>query len=632
MTIKKRILPALLFSLFAASAPAQAAQFTNVIVFGDSLSDVGYYRGFIVSLGLPTSISSQMGRFTTNPGPVWSELISQFYGINPAPSNAGGSVYAQGGARVALTPGITPTGQAERPVATQITEYLSTHGNAADPNALFTMWAGANDFFVNNSLLTSGAINATQFQSNILGAATAEVQQTARLFQAGAQHVMVVLNFDPTMTPGVATLDATTRAGLQQLAAGYNTTLLTGFASAGLRVIPVDLFSLFNEIRANPTSFGFTNITGFACGSFPPITTTPQALFCVVGQNVATNAQNTFLFADPSGHLTTAGNRVVAQFAESLIEGPYNYAQLAEAPLRSRQLHVQGVADGIANGQAAEVGRWTIFAAGGGGKFDVETTPGTTGVSNKNEAYTVGVTMRTSPGVTLGGAFGQTRVRGSFASDLGGYRARENTWSLFGSLVAGGFYGSAIVSLADIKYTDINRNIVLGAQTRTATANAGGTNTSAFLNAGYDFALGRFLVGPTVSLTSQSVDVNGFDEAGAGSANLRILDQRRRSEVWSAGARASFDLGGWTPWLRVTADKERRDDGRNVTAIPLTVVATNSQYDVPVFGGDTSWVTYMLGIRGSFTRNAGVGVTYYKVAGRSGTSEEGVTATISVRF
>src|SRR5439155_7663585 len=136
----------------------------------------------------------------------------------------------------------------EGSLSTQMTEYLGAHGGAADPNALFSMWAGANDFFVNNSLLTSGAITPAQFQTNVLAAATAEVQQTARLYQAGARYVLVFAGFDGSFTPGIAAADAATRAGVQQLTVGYNTTLFSGLASAGLRVIPVDLFSLFNEI------------------------------------------------------------------------------------------------------------------------------------------------------------------------------------------------------------------------------------------------------------------------------------------------------------------------------------------------------------------------------------------------
>ena len=49
MNIKKRILPAALALLF--SAAASATPFSNVVVFGDSLSDAGYYRPFLASLG-----------------------------------------------------------------------------------------------------------------------------------------------------------------------------------------------------------------------------------------------------------------------------------------------------------------------------------------------------------------------------------------------------------------------------------------------------------------------------------------------------------------------------------------------------------------------------------------------------
>jgi outer membrane lipase/esterase len=634
MKTKKRILSALALSVAAAfgGTEAQAAQFSNVYVFGDSLSDAGYYRGFLASIGVPSALVSQMGRFSTNPGPIWAEIIGQYYGTAITPSNAGGTDYAQGGARVALSPGITPQGQAERPISTQITEYLSTHGNAADPNALYTVWGGANDFFVNSALLQAGQITSAQFQQNLLAAGTAEAQQIGRLFQAGAQHVMLFINFDPAMTPAASTLDAATRAGFTQLAVGVNTTTLVGLASNGLRVIPVDLFSLFNEIRANPTAFGFTNATGFACGPFPPFTQSSSALFCLVGQNVPANAENTLVWADPSGHLTTAANRIVAQFALSLVEGPYNYSALAEAPLRTRTLHVAGVNEGLAAARHSEVGRFNVFAAGGGGDFDVDAGRGNVGVSNSLEAYTVGVTVRPSEAVTLGGAVGQTRARGTFGQGMGGYRTRENTWSLFASMKLGGFYGNGVLSIADIDFADLQRNIVLGAQTRTANASAGGSNSSAFVTAGYDFNLGRLQVGPLVSFTAQDVDVDTFDESGAGSANLRIFGQKRKSEVWSVGARASMDFGRWTPWVRVTADEERRDEARAITAMPLTVAATGSSYDIPAYSVDSSYTTFAVGVRGLITNNVALSASYYNVTGRAGTSEWGAGAVVSVKF
>src|SRR5687767_11940807 len=159
MKSKKRVLPALVFSLFAtfAAPTAEAAQFSGVYVFGDSLSDAGYYRGFLASLGLPAPVVAQLGRFTTNPGPTWAELVSAYYGFTPAPSNVGsGNIFAQGGARVATASASTPPGSAQRPVSVQIDEYLARNGGAADPGALYSVWAGGNDFLQNFQQFSTG--------------------------------------------------------------------------------------------------------------------------------------------------------------------------------------------------------------------------------------------------------------------------------------------------------------------------------------------------------------------------------------------------------------------------------------------------------------------------------------------
>ena len=111
MSFKKRIIPALIASTMLLGAPsAYAVKFTNVFVFGDSLSDAGYFRPFLSAIGTPAATAAGLGRFTTNPGPVWSELIAQTYGGNPAPSNAGGNIFAQGGARAQGTPSSQPPG------------------------------------------------------------------------------------------------------------------------------------------------------------------------------------------------------------------------------------------------------------------------------------------------------------------------------------------------------------------------------------------------------------------------------------------------------------------------------------------------------------------------------------------
>lgn len=632
MKTKNRVLPALIFSLFAAAAApsASAQQFSSVVVFGDSLSDAGTFRPVLAASGLPASLVATLGRFTTNPGPIWAELVSQHYGVaNPAPSNAGGTIYAQGGARVSQDSASTPPGFPQRPVSTQITEYLTTHGGAADPNALYTVWAGANDFLQNFALLQAGQITPAQLQTNVLAAVTAEVQQIGRLYQAGARNVMVFINYDPSITPAFASADAATRAGATALAVGANTTLFTGLLSAGLRPIPVDIFSFMAEIKANPSAYGFTNTTGIACGPFPPITTTGNSQFCYPGNLVAPNAASTYMFAD-SIHPTTATHALFAAFAESLIDGPAAYSMLAETPVHTRANHVRTLTDGLAQGSADQTGGWNVFVALDGGRFDADMNAGKAGSHNK--AVTVGATAHVSDGVVMGAAVGKNRADGSFGGDLGGYGTDELVFSVIGSARWGGLYGNAVLSVSNIDFRGVHRNIALGPVTRVATSDPSGSNESAFFEVGYDFRTHGFSIGPTVSVTAQDVDVSAFSEsADAGSAALKIGSQRRKSEVWSAGVRASYAMGNWTPWLRVTADKERKDDARFVTATPLSI-ATGNSYDIAAYMPDNSYVTTWLGVHGALDEHIGLSLSYYYVSGRSGVKEDGVSALVSYRF
>jgi outer membrane lipase/esterase len=631
MNTQKRVLPALLLSLFAAaaapSASAQQAQFSGVYVFGDSLSDAGYYRPVLSASGLPPQVVATLGRFTTNPGPVWSEIISSFYGITPSPSNASnGNIFAQGGARVSSDSASTPPGHPQRPVSTQINEFLARSGGAADPNALYAVWAGGNDFLQNFQAFAAGSITQAQLQTNVLAAATSEIGQIARLRAAGARYILVFALPDIGTTPFALGAGAAAAAGATQLSAGYNTTLFTGLASQGIRAIPVDVFTLLNEIRASPSTYGITNITGIACGPFPPVTTSGNSQFCGPTNLVAPNADQTYLFAD-GVHPTTIAHRIVGDFVKSLIEGPTQYGMLTEGALQAREAHVRSLSNGIALGRQQQVGALGVFLGGDRTNFEIER-----GLDTDSKAATVGLTMRASDNVVVGIAYGYDSNRGTFSSNLGNYKVAEQVFSVFGAVRWGGFYGAAAGSISDTDYSNIKRHIPMGPAIRVAEGNAEGSNSSFYGTVGYDFTFGRFTVGPLVSVLTQNVTVNQFDESGAGSASLRIMEQNRKSEVWSAGARASMTFGNWTPWVRVTADEERRDDARVVTAMPLSMAAVGASYDVPAYRPDSSYITWGAGVTGRLANNISLSVSYYQVDSRNGIDQDGWSGLVSVSF
>ena len=138
-------------------------------------------------------------------------------------------------------------------------------------------------------------------------------------------------------------------------------------------------------------------------------------------------------------------------------------------------------------------------------------------------------------------------------------------------------------------------------------------------------------VGPFASLTSQAVDVSDFTESGSGSADLRIFQQNRRSRVVSGGLRASVDLGNWTPYARVSIDKEMTNNDRFISASPVSVAA-GLTYDIPGYKGDDSWVTTVVGIRGRITDRIGLSAAYSKVSSRQDVKQDGFTVGVTVGF
>src|SRR4030095_10036816 len=190
------------------------AQFSGAYFFGDSLSDAGSFKPV-----LPPGT----GKFTTNPGPVWVEVFAQRYGFTATPANQGGTDYAEGGARIALLPGvppIPPTATAN-PVTVQVQNFLGK--GAVDPGAVYSVWAGGNDVFFQLGLAGAGLATPAQVQANLALAATQLVQQGAILHGAGARYIIVWNLGDIGKTPfGAASGQA---ALFTQASSLFNSTL-----------------------------------------------------------------------------------------------------------------------------------------------------------------------------------------------------------------------------------------------------------------------------------------------------------------------------------------------------------------------------------------------------------------------
>jgi phospholipase/lecithinase/hemolysin len=204
------------------------ADYTQVISFGDSLSDTG---NLFQTTGSPPPPYFN-GRISN--GQVWNEVLATNLGLTaPTPSLLGGTNYAWGGAQT-NSASIAPS------TADQVADFISTSGGSADPGALYTISTGSNDF--------GGGMTTD--------AATGVATMVNDLKNAGAQNILV-LNL-PNL--GLVPAAASNPAGATALSSAFNATLSTALVGiSGVEL--VDIFTLSTEIVANPALFGLDNVT-----------------------------------------------------------------------------------------------------------------------------------------------------------------------------------------------------------------------------------------------------------------------------------------------------------------------------------------------------------------------------------
>lgn len=135
-------------------------------------------------------------------------------------------------------------------LADELDWFVESYGPAADPNALYVIWAGSNDFFLP---FTDPVPVITQAVTNV-------VTHAGSLYARGAQHVLVMNLPDLGSTPfGSSSPEMSTQ--LSQLTQAFNATLSGVLDATGLPVTQVDVYSRFQQIMSDPAAFGLVNVT-----------------------------------------------------------------------------------------------------------------------------------------------------------------------------------------------------------------------------------------------------------------------------------------------------------------------------------------------------------------------------------
>jgi phospholipase/lecithinase/hemolysin len=267
---------------------AQAPVFTQVIVFGDSLSDDGniaHRARDLVGFSYPSSNFNYSDyRFTddTNTSPAanlyvgtWHEQLEKtFLGLAVAKNSLdGGADYAFGGATTkdgtqdrTIINNPFPFGGGDFTITIdnmgkQINDYLASH--ATDANALYILWGGGNDLFDDHSA------------QSVIDTANRVGGLIVRLANAGARNFLVpnvpplgaVPNSfgDPTRVLALDYASATYRDHLNSVIASTK----IGLAGGGITiyVYTFDVWLDVIRVLGQPAHYNFVNTIDSAQGA-----------------------------------------------------------------------------------------------------------------------------------------------------------------------------------------------------------------------------------------------------------------------------------------------------------------------------------------------------------------------------
>lgn len=295
-----------------AAVTAQAASFSNLVIFGDSLSDTGNL--FLATGGAqpPAGQPYAPGRFSN--GPLWVETLAAGLGLpnGAAPYLVGGSNYAFAGAR-------TGTDSSPPGLLAQAVGLWGAANPAADPNALYVLVGGGNDmrdarsaFASNSAADAAGRSGAAQAAIDTLGA------NLGFLASKGAKNVLIANLPDLGLTPEAALL------GLQAVStdatAQFNArvgNLLAGGSALGLKMSFLDMAGLLEDVYADAVNnagglYGITNVS------------LPCAGFAGSGGDSC----NVSLFSDGL-HPSARAHQLLGQAAIAAVPEPETYALMA---------------------------------------------------------------------------------------------------------------------------------------------------------------------------------------------------------------------------------------------------------------------------------------------------------------
>ncbi len=587
---------ALCIGLFGAAGAAQAQEYQDLVVFGDSLSD----NGNLALLGAAPPPPYFGGRFSD--GLVWVEQLG--FGPLGGYGDTTGSVdWAFGGAWTSTNP-IPP------PMTDQVAAYLGSGGTFGEAD-LVTLWGGANNIF-NNLAPASVSANPFLYMAAVgTGAANDIGGLVDAVADAGAGTVLVANLPQLTQTPQFSAHPAGPLADAGVNA--FNAQLLTNLfaeaaANPGTNVIHMDIYQFGQLVAEDPSRFGFTNISDT----------------CFTGVSVCATPE-TYAYWD-GVHPTEAMHALFAALAtDYLYYGDLSVPTAAqgETALRHRAQATDLVFARIGTG-AFDADRTAVSIIVDGEDSNTDARGLMPEVEDRSTSFRIALDHAVSENLILGGMFSFTSSDveaglQSFDSESVGIDA------YLGWRSGGGLFINAQAGVGMDNYRDIERITMVPTVVNDSTTE--GATVSAKLQAGWVFDMGSVAVSPRAAIGYVDNEVEGYTEDGELVRHV-IGDRSIEAITAEASVRLEAGLGGpLSGYLEAGYRDNLEYDASLVSAGLANNPAMTLYNDVPEADGGMALID--AGLSADVMENLSLGVSY---RGRIGDETESHMGRVSLNL
>ncbi len=292
---------AALLSACGSSTVESAITPTRIVSFGDAFSDLGYAGS----------------RYTVNDGStnIWAQQFASGYGRSLETVSAGGTSYARGNARVALSPDAAGVA-ATLTLTQQIDAFLAADHLGSTDMVLIN--GGPSDVIAQVAAVQAGSLSEATAVANAQAAGRALGDQVRRLVSAGGRYVVVTGSYDLARTPWAIKAGLTGVAG--STSSAFNTALLVAIVDLGANVRYIDAAYYVNLLVNSPNSFSLYNSADPVCTSVDSGNGIGigagqvNAALCNTSTLLSGADHNRYVFADPV-HLTPAAHRLFGTHA-----------------------------------------------------------------------------------------------------------------------------------------------------------------------------------------------------------------------------------------------------------------------------------------------------------------------------